>query len=88
MKTEDLIVNECGEGEVIEEVSEVFPHVCIAVFPEAFVVEAVDLGDLTGFVVTSEDGDSLWVSNLERNQKSDCLNRVVSSIDIVSCAFG
>lgn len=33
MKTEDLVVNQGGEWEVIEEVREIFPHVGIAVLP-------------------------------------------------------
>lgn len=47
MKTEDLVVDESGEREEIEEVSEIFPNICIAVFPQALVVEAVDLRYLT-----------------------------------------
>ncbi len=58
VQAEDLIVDQGGEREVIEEVGEVFPNVRIAVFSQAFVVEAVDLGDLSGFVVSTEDGDS------------------------------
>ena len=62
MKAEDLVVDEGGEGKVIEEVGEVLPNICIPVFSEALVVEAVNLSDLTRFVVTTEDGDSLRVS--------------------------
>jgi hypothetical protein len=65
VEAEDLVVNECGEGEVVEEIGEVFPDVGIAIFSETLVVEAVDLGDLAGFVVTTEDCDALRVSDFE-----------------------
>lgn len=58
VQAEDLVVNESGKGEVVEEVGEVFPHIGVAVFSQAFVVKTIDLSDLTAFVVTTEDGDA------------------------------
>jgi len=63
MKTEDLVLNEGGKGEVVEEVGEIFPNVRIAIFTQAFVIEAIDLCDLTRLMVSSENGDALWVSD-------------------------
>jgi hypothetical protein len=40
--------------------------------------------DLSGFVVTAEDGDSMGVSNFERNEESDCLDGVVPAIDVIA----
>ena len=53
VQTEDLVINQSGEREIVEEVCEEFPYVCIAVLSEAFIVEAVDLCDLARLVVTS-----------------------------------
>lgn len=47
MQAEDLPVDECSEWQVIEQVSEVFPHVGVAVLTETLVIEPVNLGDLT-----------------------------------------
>jgi len=47
VQAEDLVVDQGSEREVVEEVCEVFPDVGVAVFAEALVVEAVDLGDLS-----------------------------------------
>lgn len=85
METEDLVVNESGEREVIEEVGEVFPNVRVTVFAQAFIVEAVDLGNLTGFVVSSEDGYTLWVADLESDKESHRFDRVIASIYVVAC---
>ena len=48
---------------------EILPDVCVAILSEALVVESVDLRDLTGFVVTAEDCDSLFVPDLELNHE-------------------
>jgi uncharacterized protein involved in propanediol utilization len=58
MQTEDLVLNQYREGQEIEQIGEELPHVGVAVFAQALVVEAVDLGDLAGLVVAAEDGDA------------------------------
>ena len=68
MKAEDLVVNERGEGEVVEEVGEVFPDVCVSVLPKALIVETVDLGDLARFVVASEDCNTLGIADFESDK--------------------
>ena len=85
VETEDLIIDEGGQGEVVEQIGEVFPDIGIAIFAKTLIVETVDLGDLTGFMVASENGDSPRISDLECHKKRYSLNRVVTSINIVSC---
>ena len=84
METENLVFDECSEREVIEEVGEVFPDIGIAIFPQTFIVEPVHLGDLTGFVVSTEDSDTLGIANFETHQKRDCFNGVVATVDIIT----
>lgn len=67
VEAEDLVVDKGGEGEEIEEIGEVLPDVCVTILAKAFVVEAIDLGDLTRFVIATEDGNALWVSDLKGN---------------------
>lgn len=85
VETEDLVVNEGCEGEVVEEVGKVLPDIGVAVFAQAFVVEAVDLGDLARLVIATEDGDALGVADLERDEQSDSLDREVASINVIAC---
>ena len=85
VKTENLIVDESCEREVVEEIGEVLPYVGIAILSETFIVEAVHLSNLTRLVVTTEDGDALRISDLESNEQRDCFDGVIASIDVVSC---
>lgn len=84
VEAEDLVVDEGGQGEVVEQVGEVLPDVGISVLAETLVVEAVDLSDLTRFVVAAEDGDALGISDLQGDEQGHCLNRVISTVDVVA----
>ena len=83
-ETTYLIVDEGGEGEVVKEVGEEFPNVGVAVLAQTFVVETVDLGDLTRFVISTEDRHAVAVADLHRDEEGDGLDGVVAPIDVVS----
>lgn len=83
-KKTDLVVDEGGQGQVVEEVGKVLPDVGVAVLAQALVVKAVHLGDLSRFVVPAEDRDPVAVPHLERDEERDGLDRVVPSVDIVA----
>ena len=85
VEAEDLVVDEGRQGEKVEEVGEAFPDAGVAVLPEALVVEAVHLRDLTRLVVAPEDRDALREPDLERHQQRHRLDRVVATIDVVAC---
>lgn len=72
VQAEYLPVHQRGQRQEIEQIREVFPHGRVAVLAQAFVVEAVYLSDLTGLVVSSQDGYSLAVSDLQCNTGVNC----------------
>lgn len=84
MKAENLVLNQSGKREIVEEVGEVLPNVRISVFTKAFVVKSVDLCNLSRFVVSTKDCDALRVTNFQSNKERDGLNRVVSTVNIVT----
>lgn len=76
-----LLVNQRGERQVVEQVCEVLPDVGVAVLPQTLVIEAVDLCDLSRLVVPSQDGDSLWETNLNRRKrKLFCWNLILNKL--------
>jgi hypothetical protein len=84
VEAEDLVVDQGGEGEVVEQVGEVLPHIGIAVLPETLVVESVYLCDLARLVVAAENGDAAGISDLERHEEGDGLDRVVTAVNIIA----
>ena len=80
MQTEELILDNCCQGKVIEEFSEAFPDVGVAVFSTALIVKSIDLSDLSGLMISSEDGDSVFVSDFESEEEGDGLNGMVTYI--------
>jgi len=74
MQAEDLVLYNCSEGEVIKEFSEVFPHVGISVFPQAFIVETIDLSNLSAFVISTQNGESVFIADFECYEQGYCLN--------------
>jgi len=69
---------------VIEEGSEVLPNVGITVLSQALIIESVDLCDLLALVISSKDGDSVWVSDLKSDKEGNGLDWVIASIDVIS----
>lgn len=85
VKAEYLIVDEGGKGEIIKEIREVFPNIRVAILPETLIVESVDLCNLTRFVIATEDGNALRISDFEGNKESDGFYGVVTSINVITC---
>ena len=83
-RSTDLVLDESCEGKEIEQIGEVSPYVGVSVLPQAFVVETVHLGDLARFVVAPEDGNSIAVPQLHRDEESDGLDGVVSSVYVIT----
>ncbi len=84
MEAENCVVDNCSKGEVVKQLSEVDPDIGVTVLAQAFVVEAIDLGDLTDFMVASQDGNSVLEARLQGDEESHGLNGVVATVDIIS----
>ena len=80
VQAEHLAVHQRSQREVVEQICEVSPdlnlnnglsllklfYLGVAVFSQAFVVEAVHLGDLPTLVVSAQNGHSVRVSHLKQ----------------------
>ena len=79
-----LIVDQSSQGKVVKQVGKELPDVGIPVFPQALVVKSIDLSNLSTFVVPSENGNSITITEFQSDEKGDGLDGVVSSVDVVS----
>ena len=84
MKTEDIPLDNSGQRKVVKEGCEILPHIGVSILTKALVIEPVDLRDLLGLMISSQNCDSVWVSDLERHQESHRLHGVVASVDVVT----
>lgn len=84
MHTKHLPINNGSDGQIVEDIGKELPDLGVAVFGLALSVEPINLCDLSGFMVTSDQTDSIWVSQLEQHQKGDCLYTMSSTIYIVT----
>jgi hypothetical protein len=71
VEAKDLVVDKSCEREVVEKICEILPYVCIAILSKAFVIKSVDLCDLAGLVVSTEDGDALRITDFKGNEESN-----------------
>lgn len=63
MNTKNFVFDKGTQSEVVEDISAISPDTGGTVLSPALVVEAIDLSDLTGLVVASDQGHSIWVSH-------------------------
>ena len=68
----------------MEDLSEHLPDRIGIVFFMAFVIKTVQFVDLAVLVVPSEDGDSAFVFDFEKQDVEEGLNRVETSVDVIA----
>ena len=84
MDTENFVIDNGSEGQVIKDVGAVTPHVDGAEFPQAFIIESIHLGDLSALVVSTDQRDSFGVAHFQGHKKQKCFYRMGSSVHEVS----
>lgn len=84
MDAEDLIVDDDGESEEVEHVSEIVPNTCVAIFPRALCVEAVRLGDTARLVITADEVDAVGVAELQAYEERYGFDGEETAIDVIA----
>jgi len=77
-------INDCSKTEIVKDVAAVAPDVGIAVLPNTFVIEAVDLCNLPTLMVASDKGDSVWIANLEGDQQKQRFDAMMATVHKVA----
>ena len=83
MHAENLLVNERGDGEAVEDVAEDSPE-SNRVATLALIVEAIDAIDLSALVIASQEEEVLGVLDLVAEEEADGLDRLLSTVDVVA----
>jgi hypothetical protein len=83
MDTKDLIIDDGGDWEPVENVGEYLPDATVVV-ADALVVEAEFPIYVGAFVVPSEQKEVFWVLNLVCEEKAHCIDALPSSIHVIS----
>ena len=83
MHAEDLLVDDGSNGETVEAVGESLPELDV-IAALALVVESIDTVDRRALVVTTEDEEVLGVLDLIREEETDGLERLLSTVDVVT----
>ena len=68
MHTKYFVINNSSESKVVKYIGAVSPNVEISVFPQASVIEAIDLSNLSAFMITSNKCDSFRVSYFQSEE--------------------
>lgn len=79
-----LVVDQSCQREIVEQIRKALPDIRIPIFPQTFIVKPVNLSDLPGFVISSQDGYSVTISEFEGDEQGDSLDGVVASIDVIA----
>lgn len=84
MEREDLVFNNCGEGQILKNLCEKFPYRFCSILPHALVIEPIVSIDLAVFVIASEEGDAVSVLDFEDKHVQESLDTMVAAIDVIS----
>mmetsp|Transcript_18688 Transcript_18688/g.56494 ORF Transcript_18688/g.56494 Transcript_18688/m.56494 type:complete len:285 (+) Transcript_18688:1016-1870(+) len=74
VQAEDLTLHQGSQGQVVKQISEALPDVGIPVLPQALIIEPIHLRNLPALVIASQDGDSVPIPHLQRNQQTGSLH--------------
>ena len=84
MKAENAGFDDGSKWEEVEKGGKILPNFGISILSKALVIESVYLSDLLGLVITTQNGDSLRVSDLHGHEQRNGLDGIVASINVVT----
>ena len=74
MDAENFALDDSTNSKVVEDLSAVLPWVGVTILAHGLLIETIDRGDATGLVVSSEEGDAVWILELEAEEELEGLH--------------
>lgn len=84
MYAKDFIIDDSCKCQIIEDFCTVAPYINWSILSETFVIETVDLSDLSALVISTDKSYSFRVADLQSQKQEKSLNRWVSSVNKIS----
>ena len=84
MNAEHSSIYDCPQCQIIKHFATPPPNIRTGIFSLTLVVKTIDLSDLTGLVVSTDEGDAFGVTDFESEKEEEGLYRVETSIDKVT----
>jgi hypothetical protein len=84
MYTEHPSIHHRAQRQIIKQIAAIPPDIRRSKLALTLVVEAIDLGDLAGFVVASNQGEAVGVADFKGDEEEEGLDRVEASVDKVA----
>ena len=84
MHAKHVVFNDCGYGQVVEQIGEQLPNERGPVLALALRVEPVDLRDLSSFMIASEQSNPLRISQFEQHQICYSFYAKSASVNIIA----
>jgi len=81
--SEDLLVDNGGDGQAVEAVCECLPQLDV-VATLAFIIEAVNTVDGGALVISAKDKEILGVFDLVGEEQADGLEGLLATVDVVA----
>ena len=80
MYTKNFVIDNSGKAEVIKNLSAISPYIHRSIFTQAFIIKSVHLCDLSGFMITPDESNTIRISNLQGQQQEECLHAIISAV--------
>jgi hypothetical protein len=84
MNAENSPINHSSQTQMIKDLATIPPDVDTPVFPLTLVVKTVNLSDMSRFMIATDEGDAVRVSDFEDEQEEECFDRVEATVDKVT----
>lgn len=84
MDTEYFVVDNSSECQTIENLGTASPYIQTPILSDTLVIKPINLSDDSRFVVSSQEGDSVFVSHFQSQEKQESLNTIFSSVNIIA----
>mmetsp|Transcript_29665 Transcript_29665/g.87776 ORF Transcript_29665/g.87776 Transcript_29665/m.87776 type:complete len:222 (+) Transcript_29665:1131-1796(+) len=84
MRAEELVLDDCCQRQEVKKVGQQLPHLGRSIFSQTLLIETIHLGDLAAFMVATDHDHPGWVPDLQGNHHAHGLDRVVSTVHVVT----